>query len=321
MRHLHKYVESSAQLPDDVRASNQHAGFHVTLLSPLREVGTSGVSHAARHLTRVVIDANLGLMLLKGRFAFLLVASVLASSSVTALAQSVEQQERIAASFVLALGRTPTFVEIEQWAKQGPLSLADLLARHRRQLEGDAADQRAVIVKAGQDAFGLAPGEEDIKSLSGGATYTDLLQRQLRWLAEHPPEYEQVVRRAYRAVLQRDAYSLEIDYWKGQPVLSFALLVGCIEDWARRNRPGLTATTGVAAVSVNSPYLATVRLSPAVAAEARVAAGLVPAGDPALASAAGRTLVAPGADRVASVGGIHFTAAGAANLASVLAKQ
>ena len=260
-------------------------------------------------------------MFLKRRFALLLVACVLASPSATSFAQSPEQQERIAASFVLALGRVPTSVEIEQWAKQGPLSLADLFARHRRQLQGDAADQRAVIIKAGEDAFGLAPGENDIRSQAAGSTYTHLMQRHLGWLAEHPAEYEQVVRRAYPVVLQRDAYALEIDYWKRQPVLSFALLVGCIEDWARRNRPGLTATTGVAAVSVNSAYLAAVRLSPAVAAEARVAAGFVPGGDSALASAAGRHLVAPGAEHLASVGGIYFTTAGAADLVSAPPRQ
>jgi len=277
--------------------------------------------HAVLHLTRVAVNANLGRMLLKPRFAFLFVASVLASPSATSLAQSAEQQEPIAASFVLALGRTPTSIELERWEKQGPLSLADLLARHRRQLQDNVADQRAVIVKAGLDAIGLAPGEDDITSGSGGGTYTDLMQRHLQWLAEHPAEYEQVVHRAYRLLLQRDAYSLEVDYWKRQPALSFALLVGCIEDWARRNRPGLTATTGVASVSVNSEHLATVRLSPAVAAEARVAAGLVSAGDAALASAAGRHLVAPGGDHVASVGGIYFTAAGAADLVSAPAKR
>jgi len=259
-------------------------------------------------------------MLLKGRLALPLLVAVLAFPSVTGLAQSAAQEERIAASFVLALGRTPTAVEIERWAKQEPLPLADLVARHRRQLQGDSAAERAVIVKASQDAFGRASSEELTRSLSGGI-YTDLMQRHLRWLAEHPAEYERVVERAYRLVLERDAYPVEIDYWKRQPVLSFALLVGCIEDWARRNRPGLTATTGVPTVSVNSPYLATVRLSPAVAAEVRVAAGLVPAGDAALASAAGRNLVAPGANQIVSVGGIYFTAAGAASLVSAPGKE
>jgi hypothetical protein len=261
-------------------------------------------------------------MLLRIRVAVLFLAASLLVPPMTAHGQSAGQAERIAASFVLALGRTPTAAEIERWAKQEPLPLADLIARHRRQLEGDPAAGRAVIVKASQDAFGRAASEDDPDTLSGGGgTYADLMRRHLRWLAGHPAEYEQVLHRAHRLLLQRDAYPVEIDYWKRQPALSFALLVGCIEDWARRNRPGLMATTGVVAVSVNSPYLATVRLSPAVAAEARVAAGLEPRSDAALASAAGRNLVAPGADRVASVGGIHFTAAGAAGLASAVARE
>ena len=199
--------------------------------------------------------------------------------------------------------------------KQEPLSLAELVDRHRQQLESDAAAAREVVLKAGQDAFGRAPSEDQIKSLSaGGATYTDLVVRHLRWLTERPVEYEQVVHHAYRLVLQREAYSIEIDYWKRQPTLSFALLAGCIEDWARRNRPGLTATSGVPSVSVNSEYLDAVRLSPVVAAEARKVAGLVPAGDAALAYATGRKVVAPGGEQIASVGGICFAAAGAATL-------
>jgi hypothetical protein len=248
------------------------------------------------------------------RVAPLVLAAALACTSVTALAQSVEQEDRIAASFVLALGRVPAPVEIGQWKKQEPQSLADLIAHHRRQLQGDAAAQRAVIIKAYLDAFGRVPGESRAESPPGEGVYADVMQRHLRWLAEHDAEYEQVVHRAYRLVLGRDAYSVEIDYWKRQPVLSFALLAGCIDDWALRSRPGLTATTGIAAVSVNSAYLATVRLPPAVAEEARAAIGLVPAGGAALASATGRRVVAPGSGHIVSVGGIHFTAAGAAAL-------
>jgi len=248
------------------------------------------------------------------RFASLCLLAALASPSATAIAQSAEQEERIAASFVLALGRVPTFGEMEQWTKEEPLSVADLIARHRRQLQTDAAGRRAVFIRAWQDAFGLAPGEGEIGSLSVGATYTDLVQRHIRRLAGQPAAYEQVVHRAYRRLLQRDAYPTEIDYWNRQPTLSFVLLAGCVENWATRNQPGLMAATGVATVSVNSGCLATVRLSPVVAREARAATGLVPSGDPALAAAAGRHLVAPGADQVASVGGIHFTAAGAIDL-------
>jgi beta-glucanase (GH16 family) len=83
-----------------------------------------------------------------------------------------------------------------------------------------------------------------------------------------------------------------------------------VYDWARRNQPGLMFTAGVPSAAVNNPYLATARLSPAVAAEARAAAAL---GSPSPA-ALGLHIVAPGATSVASVGGVHFAAAGAPTL-------
>jgi hypothetical protein len=246
----------------------------------------------------------------------LLIPVGLACLSAAVLAQAPVNEERIAASFVLALGRTPTSDEIQRWSTSDATPLADYIARHRRQLGGDRAAEQAVIVKACQDAFGRAPTDDEARSLSGVGIYADLMQRHLRWLAAHPADYEQTMHRAYRFLLKRDAYSVEIEYWSRQPVLSFALLVGCVEDWARRNQPGLMATTGVASVSINSRYLATVRLSPGVAAEARAAAGLAKEADEAVARALGRTVVAPGAERVASVGGITFVAAGAPELAS-----
>jgi hypothetical protein len=140
------------------------------------------------------------------------------------------------------------------------------------------------------------------------------VQRHIQRLGGNPVEYEQVMHRAYRLHLERDAYAVELDYWRARPALSFVLLAGCVENWARRNQPGLMATAGVPSVSVNSHYLAAVRLSSAVAAEARAAAGLPPPGDAALAAALGRHVVAPGAATIASVGGIHFAAAGGSAL-------
>jgi hypothetical protein len=240
----------------------------------------------------------------------LLLVVACASVPAVAHAQPAQIEERIAASFVLALGRTPTAAEVERWAKDGPPTVAGLFSRHREVLRTDAAAGREVAVKAAQDAFGRAPVGDELRGLSDGATYAEMMQRHIQRLAGDPAEYERVVHRAYRLHLQRDAYTVELDYWKARPTTSFVLLAACVENWARRNQPGLMATAGVPSVSVNSPYLAAVRLSPAVAAEARAAAGLPPPGDAALADALGRHVVAPGAGTLASVGGIHFVAAG-----------
>jgi len=247
-----------------------------------------------------------------GRLAIVIL--VFAAAPAAARAQSEQDTERIAASFVIALGRTPAAAEAVEWAKDGPRPVADLIGRHRDALRLDAATARAVAVKAGLDAFGRAPSEDELLRRSDGEIYAEIVHRHILGLAGSQEEYERVVHRAYRLHLQRDAYPVELEYWRARSALSFVLLAGCVENWARRNQPGLMATAGVPSVSVNSPYLATVRLSPAVAAEARAAAGLARPGEPALAAALGRHIVAPGAGPVASVGGIHFAAAGAADL-------
>jgi len=240
----------------------------------------------------------------------LLAVSFVAAAPRTVRAQPAAQDERVAASFVLALGRTPTAAELSQWTTGSPASVADLLARHRQQLQSDGAAAQNVAAKAAVDALGRAPAQDDPATSAGSDAYLDAMKRHLGRLAGQPAEYEQVLHRAYRLVFARDPYDVEIAYWKRQPVLSYALLAGCLDNWGRRNQPGLMATTGVATVSINSPYLVAVRLSPAVAAEARMAAGLAPGGDRTAALARARNIVAPGAAEVASDGGIHFAAAG-----------
>ena len=236
----------------------------------------------------------------------LLVVLVLPLGS--ALAQSTEQAERVAASFVLALGRVPTAAEAEQWGKPGRLSLAELVARLT---PSEAGARRALAARSFVDAFGLPPaGDEPALSAGGEGNYTAGMKQHIQWLAEHPGDYALVIDRAYQAVMQRRAYAEELEYWKAQPTLSFVLLNACIENWARRNAPGLMATSGVATASVNSRWLSAVRLSPALAAEARVVAGSPPGGNADQAAAVGRNLIAAGGGAVVSAGGINFVAAG-----------
>jgi hypothetical protein len=220
-----------------------------------------------------------------------------------------EWAERVDAAYLLAFGRTPSVEEKDRWLKQVPsLTVPELFSRLRAQLQDDAAAQRSTAVQAFRDAFGRAPIDVDLRTAgtgpAAGLTYTEHVQRHLQTLAADPASYQQVLNRAYQLLLRRDVYPEEIEYWKKHDTLSFALLVGCIEDWARRNQPGLMVTNGTPTVSINSEFLTTVRLSPGVAAEARAAAGLAPAGE------GGHHLVAAGGARVATGGRIHFAAAG-----------
>lgn len=237
------------------------------------------------------------------------------SSQVPAAVQNATV-ERVTASFLLALGAMPTVEDAARWAEE-PAPLAELLARHRRQLEDDTARTLVLVAKARLDAFGETGGTTPTADELSGGLYVERVRRHLRWLTEHPADYTQVLHRAYSLVLRRDAYPLEIDYWNKRAPLPFALVAACVDDWARRNQPGLTVTSGVPAVSVNSGYLVAVRLSPPVAAEARAAVGLRPV----TRTATGRHVIGPGADEVTSVGGIHFAAAGAGPQAPFAARQ
>ncbi len=230
----------------------------------------------------------------------------------TESAPSAEQTQRVAAAYVLALGRVPSAAEFAQCAEAGPLPVAELITRLRGRLASDPAVKRAAVIKAAEDAFGETPTEEKITRWSDGTqTYTELMRRHIAWLTAHPRYFfhEQVVQHAYQFVLRRAPYPSEVKYWKKRGVLPYALLVACLENWARRNQPGLMETSGEATVSVNSEFLTAIWLSPAVAAEARAAAGL-PAAPP------GHTVIAAGAAGIVTDGGMFLTAAGADNVAA-----
>lgn len=240
---------------------------------------------------------------MKIRVPSLFLVAALALTSAFAASSPAVQQERVAASFILAQGRAPSADEAAKWAgADAPVS--DLIAKHRQQLSSDAAAKRAVVAKSYADAFGR-PAKADELAAAASGTYTELMQQHVKSLAANAGEYEKVLSRVYQLVVRRDVYPEEIAYWKKYDVQSFTVLVGCVDNWVRRNQPGLMVTAGPTAVSVNCVYLTTARLSPAVAAEARTAAGLGAPAD----AAAGNHVLAAGAEKIISDGRIHFVAA------------
>lgn len=238
-----------------------------------------------------------------------LVALALVAGTVSAFAQPDAKEERINAAFLLALGRRPAPSELSQWKAQAPGDVASVVAALDRTL--DAATSRDVAARAAVDAFGRELSSAPLAKAAGaGGDYTSLMKAHIQALAADHEAYAQVVRGAYQLVLGRGPYEIETKYWQEKPVLSFVMLAGCLENWARRNQPGLMVTAGTPTVSANCRWLDTVTLSRAVAAEARAATGLQPEGNPDLAAAIGRNVIAAGGGAVASNGGIAFVAAG-----------
>ena len=223
------------------------------------------------------------------------ILSCLAVLLTTTLSVSASTSEVARAASLMVLGNASTTIE-------GADSLASALEQAKQTLTTPAV-AAAVAAKAEADAFG---GADVGAPTSSAQTYAARVADHVTWLSKHPEAYAKVLQQAYRFVINRDVYEEEIAYWSEQPAtLSYVMLVACIEDWARRNQPGLMVTAGKPTVSVNCEFLATARLTPADAAVARDFIGLGEPASPEL------RVIAPGAATLRSGGGIHFVAVGA----------
>lgn len=231
-----------------------------------------------------------------------------------ALAQGPDPTERIQAAFMLARGRTASAAELAQWSSS-PGSVGELLRRHHALLRNDATAQQAVFRQAFQDTYGQPAPARALSAEPDVVLYHERVARHLQRLAQEPAAYAAVIQRAYQLVLGRAAYDLEVAYWNRQSPLSFALLVGCVEDWARRNQPGLMVTSGTATVSTSSEYLVTMRVSPGVAVEVQAALSRGTVQETDFTPAWGRNLLAPGGAAVITRGSVYMVAAGGEGLA------
>lgn len=198
-------------------------------------------------------------------FLFVVAFSFTAGTALSA-SSPAQNRERSIVAHAIAFGRVPVApTEID-----ATVPLSATVENHRAALERDVAARAGVARAAWLDAFGCEPSESELRGESTLAlTYAARMQRHLARLATEPAEYRETIRRAYARVVQRDAYPEELDYWRPHGALPFVALAACVEDWARRNQPGLMATTGTPTVPARSRFVTIVPLSPETAAEAR----------------------------------------------------
>lgn len=257
------------------------------------------------------------------RYPFRVLASLLALTTGVTLAAAAPKSgldsPSPSAAFLLVQGRLPGPDEIG--AQDRNLQVDDiggLYQRLRDKLAKDAASREAVARTAYFDVFGRVVDSAEARADAMDAvTYVEHVRHHLSRLRAQQDAYDDVINRAYRFVVRREAYEEELAYWKKYDTLSYALLVGCIEHWARRNQPGLMVTAGTPTIPFNGEFLTTIQLSPEAASGLRVAAGLGDAIDPYFnKSADARNVLAPGAAQLVAAGGMHFVAVGGEKLAS-----
>lgn len=213
----------------------------------------------------------------------------------------------VSAASVLVLGRLPLPAELPPVSA----SLNDEIGRLRQRVLHEPALRRAMLAQSCRDAFGREASDAELADPAASPSYTEEMSRHLQVLASHADEFEQVIRRAYQVVIHREPYAEEVAYWKKGGPLTFVLLVGGVDGWARRNQPGLMVTGGVPTLSINCVYLTTVRLS---AAEAAQALSAFDRGNGGAATGSAQHVIAAGGERLATSGGMYFVAAGSPGL-------
>jgi len=227
------------------------------------------------------------------------------------------RRERIQSSYMLALGRAPSESEITYWqGRADAKTISDFVANHKTYIGQDAGTRRAVIIKAYNDALGRNPTAAEIDYWSKyNQTYVELMKAHVQWLAGNPAEYEKVISRSYQFELGRQPAAAEIAYWKTQGVLSYLILVGCHEDWKRRNNNNGSApkTSGASTIASGSSLVIQVPISATVAQEAHVLSGLLSTNGGNVIAAGGGNVIAAGGGNVIAAGGGNVIAAGGGN--------
>ncbi len=202
--------------------------------------------------------------------------------------------EETQAAYIIALGRVATAQEQAQGG--GLQATLDHLQDHL----ATTLDQRqAVAERAALFVYGDASVATN-QLAAPDPFFASSVSAHLADLAKNKSAYLAVLQRVYPHVVGRGIYAEEIEYWNAYPTLPYALLVGCVEDWARRNQPGLMNTAGTPTVSVNCELLETVRLSPELATEVAAAMGLPDS----------TTVLAAGGNSLKSSGDIRFLVVG-----------
>jgi hypothetical protein len=235
-------------------------------------------------------------------FAIICAFSSLSLVSHAQVSKPDADSQRTAAAHMLAYG------ELAPSAfATSPLSLDTLLQSHALALQVDQERADTVTRRAYLDAFGITPEASNAPAgaaLVGASLYYEQVSSHRTWLSNNQEEQHAMMRRAYQWVVGRDAYPEEIAYWANYPTLTFVLLAGALEDWARRNQPGLMVTSGAANIAHHCPYLQVQRVTPAIAGEIRSAIALLSPESTAFA------ILASGAESLTSSGSVPFIPAG-----------
>jgi len=221
-------------------------------------------------------------------------------------AQDQVKRDRIVASYMISLGRQPSNDELKYWSGQQVNSLEQLVNNHNNWLQGSRDEERKVIIRAFQHAYGYAPSESDVnKSLAETKNYTDWMRNHIKYLRENSTAWDNLLGKVYWNVCKRWATTNDKNSWPQSDAKPYWMVASVVDKWQAENKHN----SQKAVRSVNG-FMSAVPLSNPVAGEA---ARLIGQAGGNVIAAGGGNVVAAGGGNVVAAGGGNVIAAGGGN--------
>lgn len=134
------------------------------------------------------------------------------------------KQERIKASYLLAIGRLPTDAELTWWGQQNDYTVAQLVEAHRTYMNTTNKNSKADPIKQTYNiVFGRDPQPAEIEYWKGrNETCWEMIPQHVNYLNQNKFLYDDVINRAYNLMFNKAPNAAQLNRWKGEQIRSYA---------------------------------------------------------------------------------------------------
>ena len=237
---------------------------------------------------------------------FIMFTAFFIAASFNLSAQTIEEKkDRVIASYLIAFGVLPEQGEIDYWINTSYASqpLSALLGEHKKNITNNQTLQDRAIRNSYQDALGRVPAQSEIETWRPSKlTYSELIDRHVKFLKEYPAEFEKMINLTYKKEFKRDAQKQEIANWKSWGARTY---VSIIQEHQKNKRAGMFAENKPSTKLISSKESGVQQsVPPKLAEEIKQAmAGVISTGGGNVISTGGGNVISTGGGNVISTGG------------------
>ena len=137
------------------------------------------------------------------------------------------KQERIKASYLLAIGRLPTDAELTWWGQQNDYTVSQLVEAHRTYMNTTNKNSKADPIKQTYNiVFGRDPQPAETEYWKGrNEVCWEMIPQHVNYLNQNKFLYDDVINRAYILMFSKAPDATQLNRWKSEPIRSYAEII------------------------------------------------------------------------------------------------